>query len=218
MFSGIHHPLNTILILAGVGLIPFLVMVSTSFIKIAVVLGLVRNALGVQQIPPNMALYAIALLMTAYIMYPVGLEMAETAVKYDIGYEKYDNLEKALPELMKPYLNFLKHNTNAQTIDFFIEQAKRLWPEKYQAQANETSIIILIPAFLIDELTEAFQMGFLIYLPFVVIDLVVSNILLALGMMMVAPMTISLPFKLLLFVLIDGWSRITESLISTYIN
>ncbi len=218
MFSGLHHPLNTVLILASVGLIPFIVMISTSFVKIAIVLGLVRNALGVQQIPPNMALYAIALLLTAYIMYPVGLGIAEAVVKYDIGYEKWDNLEKALPELTKPYYNFLRHNTNNQTLEFFVEQARRLWPAQYQAQANESSIIILIPAFLIDELTEAFQMGFLIYLPFVVIDLVVSNILLALGMMMVAPMTISLPFKLLLFVLIDGWSKVTESLISTYIN
>lgn len=218
MFEGMHHPFNTILILAGVGLIPFIVMVSTSFVKIAVVLGLVRNALGVQQIPPNMALYAIAMLMTAYIMYPVGLDIAEIVVKFQIGFDNWDNLQKAIPEITKPYISFLSNNTNPETIQFFIEQAKRLWPAKYAVQANETSIIILIPAFLIDELTEAFQMGFLIYLPFVVIDLIVSNILLALGMMMVAPMTISLPFKLLLFVIVDGWSRITESLISTYIH
>lgn len=218
MLSAAEHPFNALLIITAVGLIPFIVLIATSFVKIAIVLGLVRNALGVQQIPPNMALYAISLLLTAYIMYPVGVQTFETAVKYEISYDAWDNLDKALPELMSPYQSFLRNNSSEKTIDFFIEQAKRLWPEKYHGQANVSSIIILIPAFLIDELTEAFQMGFLIYLPFVVIDLIVSNILLALGMMMVAPMSISLPFKLLLFVLIDGWSRITESLISTYIN
>lgn len=218
MFSGIHHPLNTILILAAVGLVPFIVMVATSFVKIAVVLGLVRNALGIQQIPPNMALYAIALILTLYIMYPVGIEIAAVAVKYEIGYDNYENIQQALPEILKPYKDFLQHHTNSNSTDFFLQQAKRLWPEDMAAEVNANNVIILVPAFLIDELTEAFQMGFLIYLPFVVIDLIVSNILLALGMMMVAPMTISLPFKLLLFVLIDGWTRLTESLVLTYIN
>ncbi len=218
MFSGLTHPLNTIIVLAAVGMVPFVMMVATSFLKISVVLGLVRNALGIQQIPPNMALYAIALILTVYIMYPVGLEIAEVAVKYEIGYDNYDNVLQALPELLEPYKNFLQHHTNHNSTDFFVEQAKRLWPEDLVPEVDADNVIVLVPAFLLEELTEAFQMGFLIYLPFIIIDLIVSNILLALGMMMVAPMTISLPFKLLLFVVIDGWRRLTESLVLTYIN
>jgi len=121
-----------------------------------------------------------------------------------------------LSEAKEPFRKFLIAHSNPQERAFFLRSAQELWSEKEAAEVTEESMLILIPAFTVSELTSAFQIGFLIYLPFVAIDLIVSNILLAMGMMMVSPMTISLPFKLLLFVLIDGWTRLIHGLVLTY--
>lgn len=197
-------------------LVPLILVVASSFLKIAIVLSLVRNALGVQQAPPNMAIYALALLLTAYVMAPVGSEIANA-----IGDEPDATLSvKSMLALgrkgVEPVRGFLLRNSKPAQRQFFLATAKKLWPPKLSDDASEKDILIVMPAFVVSELTAAFEIGFLLFLPFVVIDLVISNILMAMGMMMVSPVTISLPLKLFLFVMIDGWSRLIHGLVQTY--
>lgn len=197
-------------------LVPLILVVASSFLKIAIVLSLVRNALGVQQAPPNMAIYALALLLTAYVMAPVGSEIADA-----IGDEPDATLSvKSMLALgrkgVEPVRGFLLSNSKPAQRQFFLATAKKLWPPKLSDDASEKDILIVMPAFVVSELTAAFEIGFLLFLPFVVIDLVISNILMAMGMMMVSPVTISLPLKLFLFVMIDGWSRLIHGLVQTY--
>ncbi len=212
------------LIGSALTLLPILVAIGTSFAKISIVLSLIRNALGVQQIPPNMTLYGIALILTLYIMKPVVSDMYELYNQYslseqtqtDPSSDKVKKLSRAAEVIAKPLIVFLQKNTRDTELNFFLSSAKNIWPEKYHKDISKNDLLILLPAFSVSEITRAFEIGFLIYLPFIVIDLVVSNILLTLGMMMVSPMTISLPFKLLLFVMVDGWSRLMHGLVLTY--
>ncbi|GAB1387145.1 SctR family type III secretion system export apparatus subunit BscR [Melaminivora sp.] len=209
-------PITLALLLALMALLPTLVVVSTAFLKIVVVMSLLRNALGVQQMPPNLALYGMALILAAYVMAPVGLHMVER-----IGAQP-DNL-KSLPafvtsvrEGVEPLREFMLKNSQPEQRDFFLRTAQRMWGPQLSQGLGASDFIVLLPAFVVSELTAAFQIGFLLYLPFVVIDLIVSNILLAMGMMMVSPVTISLPLKLFLFVMVDGWSRLIQGLVLTY--
>lgn len=203
-------------VLAGLALIPFVAIMVTSFVKLAVVLSLVRNALGVQQIPPNMAVYGLAIILTVYIMAPVGhqihLGLQEVRFDFASNAELFQAVEKAT----EPLRRFLMDHTTDRQRHFFMTTATRLWPPEMTAMLAPDSFFILAPAFTVSELSAAFQIGFLLYLPFMVIDLIVSNILLAMGMMMVSPMTISLPLKLFLFVAVDGWSRLIEGLVLSY--
>lgn len=210
-------PITLALLLALMALLPTLVVVSTAFLKIVVVMSLLRNALGVQQMPPNLALYGMALILAAYVMAPVGLHMVER-----IGAQP-DNL-KSLPafvtsvrEGVEPLREFMLKNSQPEQRDFFLRTAQRMWGPQLSQGLGASDFIVLLPAFVVSELTAAFQIGFLLYLPFVVIDLIVSNILLAMGMMMVSPVTISLPLKLFLFVSVDGWSRLIHGLVLTYV-
>ena len=130
--------------------------------------------------------------------------------------EKLKQISNTISITSKPFMAFLKKNTRSNEVNFFVNTAKVIWPEKYSKTVVENDLLILLPAFAVSEITKAFAIGFLIYLPFIVIDLVISNVLLTLGMMMVSPSTISLPFKLLLFVMIDGWSRLMHGLVLTY--
>ena len=198
-------------------LVPLLFVMTTSFLKIAIVLSLVRNALGVQQAPPNMAIYALALLLTAYVMAPVGSDIADIVSD---GPEVTASVKTMLNlgrRGVEPLRVFLVRNSKSGQRQFFLNTAKKLWPPKLSDEATERDMLIVIPAFMVSELTAAFEIGFLLFLPFVVIDLVISNILMAMGMMIVSPVTISLPLKLFLFVMIDGWSRLIHGLIQTYI-
>ena len=198
-------------------LVPLLFVMTTSFLKIAIVLSLVRNALGVQQAPPNMAIYALALLLTAFVMAPVGSDIADIVSD---GPEVTASVKTMLNlgrRGVEPLRVFLVRNSKSGQRQFFLNTAKKLWPPKLSDEATERDMLIVIPAFMVSELTAAFEIGFLLFLPFVVIDLVISNILMAMGMMMVSPVTISLPLKLFLFVMIDGWSRLIHGLIQTYI-
>ncbi len=216
MFGSDLDFVSLIIGLGALALVPFVAVMATSFIKIIVVFSLLRNALGVQQIPPNMALYGVALILTIYIMAPVGYEVKEYIDQNPQLVESPEKFGELVDGGLKPYIEFLAKNTDQANRTFFVEQAQILWPEKYAKDLNESSLLVLMPAFTVTQITEAFEIGFLIYLPFIVIDLIVSNVLLAMGMMMVSPMTISLPFKLLLFVLLDGWTRLTYGLIATY--
>ena len=199
-------------------LIPLMLVSTTSFLKISIVLSLIRNALGVQQAPPNMAIYALAILLTAYIMAPVGHRIADA-----ISEDKDPTISvKALLQVAKksadPIRDFLVANSKPAQRQFFLLTAKKLWPKHMSDDAAETDLLIAAPAFVVSELTAAFEIGFLLFLPFVVIDLVISNILMAMGMMMVSPVTISLPLKLFLFVMVDGWSRLIHGMVETYIR
>lgn len=203
-------------ILGLVGLAPFIAVMATSFVKISIVLSLVRNAIGVQQVPPNIALYGLSLILTFYIMAPVGYETLTHLQDQDFQIQDIEKFKGTADKVLAPYKRFLGKHVGDTQKEFFLDHAKEQWPEAYRDEATGNSILILVPAFAITELTKAFEIGFLIYLPFLAIDLIISNILLALGMMMVSPMTVSLPFKLLLFVMLDGWARLIHGLVLSY--
>ncbi|MEO9738379.1 MAG: type III secretion system export apparatus subunit SctR [Roseobacter sp.] len=210
-------PLNLILALGAAALVPFLAVVATSFIKIAVVLMLVRNALGVQQIPPNMALNALAIILSGYVMAPVFVQTFMIVQEGNFKFGNLQGLQEAYTASKGPLIEFLdKHAAEREKL-FFLKATAQLWPTELANTIDENSIFVILPAFTVSQLREAFEIGFLLYLPFIAIDLVVSNILLAMGMMMVSPLTISLPFKLFLFVMVDGWSRLILGLVKTYI-
>ena len=211
-------PLSLIFVLAIAALIPFLAVVSTSFIKISVVFLLIRNALGVQQIPPNMALNGLALILSGYIMTPTMVETYDllSAGRYDFA--TVEGLKAAYEAGKGPLTRFLDQHAAEREKVFFLESARNLWPKNLSDGLAPDNIAVVLPAFTVSQLREAFEIGFLLYLPFIAIDLIVSNILLAMGVMMVSPLTISLPFKLFLFVMVDGWSRLILGLVKTYIR
>ena len=211
-------PTTMIGLLAGLSLLPFAVIMVSSYVKIIVVMNLVRNALGVQQIPPNMVINGMAIILSVYVMAPVIQESYDLLVEQDITFQGKDIREimSAADEASGPIKGFLTKHSLSTDRNFFIASAKSLWTPEQAKDIDARDFLVLIPAFMVHELTTAFEIGFMIYLPFIVVDLIVSNILLAMGMMMVSPMTISLPFKLLLFVLISGWSRLIHGLILTY--
>ncbi len=212
------NPIVIFLLILGLAFLPFLLVMATSYVKIIVVMSLVRNALGIQQIPPNIALHALAIVLTIYIMFPTGAEVFNTVNSMDreISLKDPAGLVEAFLVGSEPFKSFLSKHTNEEQTYFFLASARKIWPVEYHSDLTRDSIFVLLPSFTVSELASAFEVGFLLYLPFVAIDLIISNILLAMGMMMVSPMTISLPFKLLLFVLLDGWSRLIGGLILSY--
>ena len=211
-------PIYLIGVLVFLGLAPFLAIMVTSYVKIVVVMSLIRNALGIQQIPPNMVINGLSIILTMYIMNPVAQETFEILQEDWENIDRNDvtSLKAAADKADEPLKEFLlKHATNRER-KFFYDSAKKLWPEERHKDLKDDDLMVLVPAFTVSELTEGFQIGFLIYLPFIAIDIIVSNILLSMGMMMVSPMTISLPFKLLLFVVVDGWARLIHGVLLTY--
>lgn len=216
MFENMPSPLVLIVGLTFLSLLPFLAVVLTSYIKLVVVMQLVRNALGVQQIPPTMVINGLAIILSVYIMAPVFWEIGENLQDKELSLKEVDTIGIVANAVKGPVREFLKQHANPDTVVFFERTARLLWPEEKADALKEDDFIVLAPAFAVSELTAAFQIGFLLYLPFVAIDLIVSNILLAMGMMMVSPITISLPFKLLLFVLLEGWTKILQGVVMTY--
>ena len=212
---------SLIALFVGMSLLPFLAMVATSYLKIVVVISLVRNALGVQSIPPNMVVNAIALILSFYVMAPV-VEKGWNIYKEESAINKVEKKQYDTQIAMKaaePMREWLVKQTDEKSRAFFVSTAEQLWAKDGEetAKVDPESFFILIPSFCVSELTKAFQIGFLVYLPFIAIDIIVSNILLAMGMMMVSPVTISLPFKLLLFVMVNGWTLLIQGLVRGYI-
>ena len=212
---------SLIALFVGMSLLPFLAMVATSYLKIVVVISLVRNALGVQSIPPNMVVNAIALILSFYVMAPV-VEKSWNIYKEESVINKVEKKQYDTQIAMKaaePMREWLIKQTDEKSRAFFVSTAEQLWAKDGEetAEVDPDSFFILIPSFTVSELTKAFQIGFLVYLPFIAIDIIVSNILLAMGMMMVSPVTISLPFKLLLFVMVNGWTLLIQGLVRGYI-
>lgn len=208
-------PLQLIAILFLLSILPLAIVMGTSFLKLAVVFSILRNALGIQQVPPNMALYGLALALSLFIMGPTGFAV----------YARWHPVESAgAPSLranwdseaLAPYRRFLQRNAEESETRYFQNIISKTWPEEIKRKIKPNSLLILLPAFTVSQLTQAFRIGLLIYLPFIAIDLLVSNILLAMGMMMVSPMTISLPFKLLIFLLAGGWDLVLSQLMQSF--
>ncbi len=205
-----------IILLTILGLLPFLMVTMTAFLKISVVMFIIRNALGLQQTPPTMVLYSIALILTVFVSLPLIEDVSNRLAAHPLdtsSLEKLQELAKVVKDPVKAYLiRFAKPGER----QFFLSSTARIWPESARANVKDDDFIILLPAFVSSELTRAFEIGFLLFLPFLIIDIVVSNILMAMGMMMVSPTLISLPLKLFLFVAVDGWSRLMHGLILSY--
>lgn len=212
------NPVILVAALTLLGLAPFLAIMISSFVKLVVVMHIIRSALGLQQEPPNIAVSGIAIILSIYIMAPVAMETYEIFNSHGIAIEDIRNpqLPDALENSTEPLRQFLSKHSSETEQQFFAQTTQKIWPEKYSREITTDHLLVLTPAFMVSELTTAFQVGFLLYLPFVVIDLIISNLLISMGMIMLSPMVISLPFKLLLFVLVDGWSRLIHGLILSY--
>ncbi len=209
-------PVWLIALSAGLGLMPIFLMMATCYVKIVTVIMLVRNALGVQQIPPQMVINGLAMVMTVFIMAPVASDTMDLLAKENVDNLKPVEVFQVAERVSPPLKQFLVRNTDERVSNMFVATAKRIWPERMRESVHKDNWAVLLPSFTITELTKAFQIGFVLYLAFIAIDLIISNILLAMGMMMVSPTTISLPFKLLLFVTLDGWLKITQGLMLSY--
>lgn len=211
-FSG---NLKILLVLTLISLAPSILIMLTSFTRIIIVLHFVRNAIGTQTSPPNQVMIGLALFLTIFIMNPVFTEINENALKpFDAG---EITQEEALEEAIEPIRQFMYEQTQEKDLKLFCDIAGvddiDLTNEE---EVNQISMTIVIPSFILSELRSAFIMGFLIYIPFIVIDMVVASVLMSMGMMMLPPTTISLPFKILLFILADGWDLVIGNLVKTF--
>lgn len=204
------NAIKIVMLLTVLSLAPAILIMMTSFTRIIVVLSFVRQALGTQQMPPNQLLVGLALFLTFFIMAPAFNQINENALKPYL--DNKISQDRAVDEALAPIRAFMWKQTRAVDVNLFIKLAKIDKP-KTRADVPTT---VLIPSFIISELKTAFQIGFIIYLPFLVIDLVISSVLMAMGMMMLPPVVISLPFKIMLFVLVDGWTLLVGSLVQSF--
>ncbi|MBB3980177.1 type III secretion protein R [Rhizobium azooxidifex] len=205
-----------IIVVSTIGLLPLAVVTMTGFLKISVVLFLIRNALGIQQSPPNLVLYGIALILTVYVTTPLVGNMYRAVENRPIDIESVEGLRSVGETLADPLRNYLQRFANEREREFFIQATDSVWSPEARAELKDDDLVVLIPAFVASELTRAFEIGFLLYIPFLVIDLIVANVLMAMGMMMVSPTLISIPLKIFLFVAVEGWSRLMHGLILSY--
>jgi len=226
-YEGFGQPtlVTQAIVLSLLSLLPFIVMILTSFMKIVIVLSLLRSALGVQQAPPNQIINGVAFMLSMFIMYPTVLKMYDAAI---VGTKNQNTPESLMSREASTYIiniaqsvkepakDFLKANSSAKHQALFYRMAFRTLPEEYRDTLQPSDFMILVPSFITSQLKDAFEIGVLIYIPFFVIDLVTSNILLAMGMMMLSPVTISMPLKLFLLVMLDGWTLLVEGLVATF--
>jgi type III secretion protein R len=213
------RPIVLVVALALVSLLPFIFMSVTAFVKISTVLQIVRSAIGAQNIPSNTVVMAFAAALTVLAMMPVGEKIIARATPLIEGNKTQDTVtlvKGGIDAVVEPMREFLKHNASEHERDRFLQVARDARPAADKDKVGADDLSVLVPAFVTTELTEAFAIGFLIYLPFLVVDLVIANVLLALGMQMLSPTQVSLPFKLLLFVAIDGWGLLAQALVSGY--
>lgn len=208
--QGLSLSLKLLFLLTALSLAPALLIMVTSFTRLVVVFAFLRHALGTQQLPPNQILIALALFLTLFIMAPVWQEVQEQAVSPYI--EGRVQGEEALTRGLEPLRRFMFKQTREKDLALFVSLMNRPKPQNF-AEVPTTAII---PAFMISELRTAFEIGFLLFLPFLVIDMVVASVLLSMGMMMLPPVMVSLVFKVLLFVLVDGWNLVVGSLVRSF--
>lgn len=208
--NGVSNTLRIILLITVLSIAPAILVLMTCFTRIIVVLGFVRNALGTQQIPPNQVLIGLALFLTFFIMGPTFSQINQNS------FQPYMNgkitQQEAYTAATSPLKEFMAKQTREKDLALFLDYAKIKQPQK----VTDIPLRALVPAYAISELKTAFQMGFMIFIPFLVIDMIVSSVLMSMGMMMLPPVMISLPFKILLFILVDGWSLIVKSLLMSF--
>ncbi len=202
--------LNLLVVLTILVLAPSMIFIGTSFLRLIVVFSFLRQALGTQQMPPNQVLVSLALILTFFIMEPIAKNSYEVAVKpylaQEIGYQE------AFEKGVQPFKAFMVRNTREKDLALFFRIRNLENPQNIE----DVPLTVAVPAFIISELKTAFQIGFLLYLPFLVIDMVVASVLMSMGMMMLPPVMISLPFKLLVFVLVDGWNLLVGNLVASF--
>jgi len=201
--------LNVLVILTLLVLAPSMVLVMTTFTRFVIVFGFLRQALGTQQVPPTQLLVMLAMILTFFVMEPIGTKAYESGIKPYI--EEKIGYEEAFTKTTLPFKNFMIRNTREKDLALFFRIRKMENPKS----VADVPLSVVIPAFVISELKTAFEIGFLLFLPFLVIDMVVASILMSMGMMMLPPVMISLPFKILIFVLIDGWNLLIGNLIAS---
>ncbi len=215
-------PLTTLVAVGALTAIPFLFMTTTSFVKISVVFSILRNAIGTGEVPSGAVITALSAILSLYVMAPVGEQIAEVAgpaaTRIDVNDPLADTeaLGAAIEAGIAPLKDFLRHNADERERGLFLELARDARPDDQRDRVGEDDLLVLLPSFLVTELSEAFQIGFLVFLPFLVVDLVVSNVLMSLGMHMMSPTQVSMPFKLLLFVMVDGWYLLARALVLGY--
>jgi type III secretion protein R len=221
--TDLPNPVVMVIVLAVLSLAPFVLMMLTSFVKISVVLSILRNAIGTQQVPPSTVITGLAFILSIFVMAPVGRQMYEAAGAIPNTRDMFSEasvktLFSAADTGKEPLRKFLARHSHAQDRVLFMELAARLERSNgaTNPQIDKDAFQVLIPSFVTSQLKEAFQVGFLVFVPFLIIDMVVANILLAMGMHMLSPVVISLPFKLLLFVLVNGWYLVVRGLVLSY--
>jgi type III secretion protein R len=219
------RPVLLVLAIAALSLLPFVLLLMTSFVKIVVVLSILKSALGSAQIPPRQVVTGLALILTVFVMAPTGErmfraiepELAQGAAVDPLSERGIRSLAAATDRAKEPLREFLLRHASPRERSVFHALALRMRPPAERAGIGERDFLVLVPAFLAAELRRAFEIGFLLFLPFLVIDLIVANLLVALGLNAVSPTTVSLPFKLVLFVLADGWQLLMRGLIEGYV-
>jgi flagellar biosynthetic protein FliP len=202
--------LQILLLLTVLSLAPAIIVMMTSFTRLAIVFSLIRHALGTQQMPPNQVMIGLALMLTFFLMSPVYNQVNKEALQPYLAEEI--SQEEALEKAMEPIRQFMFKQTRKKDLGLFLDVSKSERPK----EISDIPTLVLIPSFVVSELKTAFQIGFLIYIPFLVIDMVVASVLLSMGMMMLPPFMVSLPFKLMLFVLVDGWYLLVGSMVKSF--
>jgi len=219
------RPVLLLIAVSAISILPFILLLMTSFVKIAVVLSILKSALGAPQIPPAQVITGLALILTLFVMAPTGERMFH-AVESDLGQganaelvseRSVEVLAISADKAKEPLRDFLLKHASARERSLFHAMALRMRTPAERAGITDRDFLVVVPAFLASELRRAFEIGFLLFIPFLVVDLVISNLLVALGMQMLSPTTVSLPFKLLLFVLADGWQLLLRGLVESYV-
>ena len=220
-------PVNIIILLSVLSLLPLIAVICTSFLKISVVLLFLRESLALQAIPPNVVIYGMSLILSVYTMGPVCNQISDelnTLEYYSQQKINPDSGQNAIPKFSDiagkvalPLKEFLNANASNESKLYFNNALTKMWKQQYTNQIKKDDMLILIPSFMVTQLNEAFKLGFLLYLPSLVIDIFISNLLLALGMMMMSPTTISTPVKLLLFILAGGWTKVVNLLLHSFV-
>ncbi|WP_032115432.1 EscR/YscR/HrcR family type III secretion system export apparatus protein [Candidatus Arsenophonus nilaparvatae] len=215
-----NNDISLITLLAFSALLPFIIATGTCYIKFSIVFIMARNALGLQQIPSNIVLNGVALMLSFFVLLPVVKTSYQEFNKVNIDYKDIDSIINSVNSGLGGYKNYLIKYSDKELVSFFDKLHQKSDDGNYDQyeNGNESSIISLLPAYALSEIKSAFTIGFYLYLPFVVIDLLISSILLSLGMMMMSPVTISVPIKLILFICLDGWSLLSKGLITQYIE
>lgn len=209
VISNMNPVLQLLLVMSLFSLLPVVFTCMTCFLRYAIVLSILKQALGTQQVPPAIVLLGLAIILTFYTMSPVFSQMWQMGEK---PYKQTGNLVLAVQEGSKPLKEFMMKQTREKDLEYFVSLSRKTAPKT----PEEISIWEVAPAYIISELRTAFEIGFIIFIPFIVLDLVVANVLLALGMFMLSPTIISLPFKLLIFIAVDGWSMIVQGLVGSF--